>query len=39
MGLSKIKKILPNLENVEFRLEKGTFIPEYFLVTLTNKNV
>lgn len=33
MKLSDIKGILPNLENVEFQLENGTFVPEYFHVT------
>ena len=33
MKLSDIKKILPTLENVEFQLENGTFIPEHFHVT------
>ena len=33
MKLSEIKNILPNLENVEFRLENGTFVPEHFHVT------
>jgi hypothetical protein len=33
MRLSNIKEILPTLENVEFQLENGTFIPEHFHVT------
>jgi len=33
MKLSKIKEILPSLENVEFQLENGTFVPEHFHVT------
>lgn len=33
MRLSEIKKILPTLENVEFKLENGTFVPEHFHVT------
>lgn len=33
MKLSEIKSILPGLENVEFQLENGTFVPEYFHVT------
>lgn len=33
MKLSKIKEILTTLENVEFQLENGTFIPEHFHVT------
>ncbi|ROI00556.1 DUF6428 family protein [Chryseobacterium daecheongense] len=33
MKLSEIKKILPALENVEFQLENGTFVPEHFHVT------
>lgn len=33
MKLSKIKEILPTLENVEFQLEHGTFVPEHFHVT------
>lgn len=33
MNLSQIKQILPTLENVEFQLENGTFVPEYFHVT------
>ena len=33
MKLSKIKEILPNLENVAFQLENGKFVPEHFHVT------
>lgn len=33
MKLSEIKEILPTLENVEFQLENGTFVPEHFHVT------
>lgn len=33
MKLSEIKQILPELENVEFQLENGTFVPEHFHVT------
>jgi len=33
MTLEQIKEILPTLENVEFQLEDGTFVPEYFHVT------
>lgn len=33
MKLSQIKLILPNIENVEFQLENGTFVPEHFHVT------
>lgn len=33
MKLSEIKEILPILENVEFQLENGTFVPEHFHVT------
>lgn len=33
MKLSDIKQILPALENVEFELENGTFVPEHFHVT------
>lgn len=33
MRLSEIKEILPTLENVEFQLENGTFVPEHFHVT------
>ncbi|SHG28597.1 DUF6428 family protein [Flavobacterium defluvii] len=41
MKLSDIKNILPNLENVVFQLENGTFVPEHFHVTevgITSKN-
>ncbi|MBD1428133.1 DUF6428 family protein [Sphingobacterium litopenaei] len=33
MKLSKIKEILPTLDNVEFQLENGTFVPVHFHVT------
>ena len=33
MKLSEIKEILPTLENVEFQLENGTYVPEHFHVT------
>jgi len=33
MKLSAIKAILPTLDNVAFRLENGTFVPEHFHVT------
>lgn len=33
MTLEQIKKILPALDNVEFQLENGTFVPEHFHVT------
>lgn len=33
MTLEQIKNILPNLENVEFQLENGKFVPEHFHVT------
>lgn len=33
MKLSEVKQILPTLENVEFQLENGNFIPEHFHVT------
>lgn len=33
MKLSEIREILPALENVEFQLENGTFVPEHFHVT------
>ncbi len=33
MRLSEIKEILPKLENVEFQLENGSFVPEHFHVT------
>ncbi|MBB4802097.1 hypothetical protein HNP37_002170 [Flavobacterium nitrogenifigens] len=33
MKLSKIKELLPTLQNVEFQLENGAFVPEYFHVT------
>lgn len=33
MKLSDVKRILPTLQNVEFQLENGTFVPEHFHVT------
>lgn len=33
MKLSEIKEILPSLNNVEFQLENGTFVPEHFHIT------
>jgi len=33
MKLSQIKEILPGLNNVEFQLENGAFVPEHFHVT------
>jgi len=33
MKLSEIKEILPTLDNVEFQLENGIFVPEHFHVT------
>ena len=33
MTLEQIKEILPALDNVEFQLENGTFVPEHFHVT------
>jgi len=33
MKLSEIKNILPGLDNVEFQLENGKFVPEHFHVT------
>lgn len=33
MTLEQIKAILPVLNNVEFQLENGTFVPEHFHVT------
>lgn len=33
MKLSEIKEILPTLNNVQFQLENGTFVPEHFHVT------
>jgi len=33
MKLSTIKEILPTLDNVEFQLADGTFVPEHFHVT------
>ena len=33
MKLSDVKQILPTLENVEFQLENGTFVPQHYHVT------
>lgn len=33
MKLSQVKTLLPTLENVAFKLESGTFVPEHFHVT------
>lgn len=33
MTLEQVKQILPTLDNVEFQLENGTFVPEHFHVT------
>jgi len=33
MNLSRIKNILPTLENVAFELENGNYVPEHFHVT------
>jgi len=33
MKLSNIKEILPTLDNVEFQLENGAFVPEHFHIT------
>lgn len=33
MTLEDIKQILPNLNNVSFQLEDGTFVPEHFHIT------
>ena len=33
MKLSKIKEILPTVDNVAFQVENGTFVPEHFHVT------
>ena len=33
MRLLEIKEILPTLDNVEFQLENGTFVPEHFHIT------
>lgn len=33
MKLSQIKALLPTLDNVVFKLENGTFVPEHFHVT------
>ena len=42
MKLSQVKALLPTLENVTFKLENGSFVPEHFHVTevgLITKNV
>lgn len=33
MKLSDVKQVLTTLDNVEFQLENGTFVPEHFHVT------
>ncbi len=33
MKLSQVKEVLQNLNNVQFELENGTFVPEHFHVT------
>lgn len=33
MKLSQVKALLPSLDNVAFKLENGTFVPEHFHVT------
>jgi len=33
MKLSQVKALLPTLDNVVFKLENGTFIPEHFHIT------
>lgn len=33
MKLSEVKQLLPTLENVEFQLENGSFVPAHFHVT------
>ncbi len=33
MRLSEIKELLPTLNNVEFQVENGAFVPEHFHVT------
>ncbi len=33
MRLSAIKRLLPELDNMKFQLEDGTFVPEHFHVT------
>ncbi len=33
MKLSEIKSLLPTLDNVEFQLENGNFVPKHFHVT------
>lgn len=37
MKLSEIKQILQSVENVEFQLENGRFVPEHFHVTEIGK--
>lgn len=37
MTLEQIKKILPGLDDMEFQLEDGTFVPEHFHVTEIGK--
>lgn len=33
MKLSQVKALLPTLDNVAFKLENGTFVPEHFHIT------
>lgn len=33
MKLSQLKALLPTLDNVAFKLENGTFVPEHFHIT------
>jgi len=33
MNLSQVKALLPTLNNVQFQLENGTFVPEHFHIT------
>ncbi len=33
MKLSQVKALLPTLENISFKLENGSFVPEHFHVT------
>ncbi|OJU74749.1 MAG: hypothetical protein BGO09_08325 [Bacteroidetes bacterium 47-18] len=33
MKLSELKALLPTLNNVQFQLENGTFVPEHFHIT------
>lgn len=33
MKLSEVKQLLPTLQNVDFQLENGIFVPEHFHVT------